>query len=133
MRCPSCNADNPTAATACQSCGRALSASATEAARPPRKRRRKDTRQVIDSPRSLEYERQVKGIFYLCLASMIPFLGLVLGPLGAARGWRLINRARLDPAFTAERPAYAAVLLGSFTGVTNWLGAGLMDLGLLMH
>src|SRR5262245_23522897 len=133
MRCPSCNADNPTAATACQSCGSALPASATDLARTPRNRRRKDTREVVASPRSLEYDRQVRDIFYLCLASMIPFLGLVLGPLGAARGWRLLKRARLDPAFTAGRAAYAAVLIGSFTGITNWLGAGLMALGLLLH
>ena len=124
MRCPSCHADNPAAATACQSCG------ATSLAK--RRRRRDAAREFVDSPRSLEYERQVKGIFNLCLVSLVPFLGLVLGPLGALKGWRLLKQARLDPAFTAGRGARAAVFLGSLTGVTNWLGLGLMALGLAL-
>ncbi len=125
MRCTACNTDNPNAATACQSCGAALPPA------PARRRRRNDSRDVADSPRTLEYDREVKGIFNLCLVSLVPFLGLVLGPLGAWRGWRLLRRARLDPAFIAARGAQAAVILGSLTGVTNWLGLGLMVLGLL--
>jgi hypothetical protein len=123
MRCPACDTDNPAAATACQSCGGAL---------PTRRRpRRGDSRDVIDSPRAQEYERRAKGVFNLCLVSLVPFLGLVLGPVGALRGWRLLKQGRSDPAFTVERAAYAAVLLGSLTGVANWLGLGLMALGLI--
>ncbi len=145
MRCSACDTDNPNAATACQACGASLSpgaiatglagsgADVDAAAKSPRRPRRRDAaRDVVDSPRSLEYERQVKGIFNLCLVSLVPFLGLVLGPVGALKGWRLLKQARLDPAFTAERGARAAVLLGSLTGVTNWLGLGLMALGLTL-
>jgi hypothetical protein len=128
MRCSACHADNPVAATACASCGAALAPGANATGRAKR-RRRDAARDFVDSPRSLEYERQVRGIFNLCLVSLVPFLGLVLGPLGALKGWRLLKQARLDPAFTYERGARVAIFLGSLTGVTNWLGLGIMALG----
>jgi hypothetical protein len=119
MRCPSCNADNPPTATACSACQAKLT---------PRRKRRADAAE--DSPKTEEYNRQVRDIFHVCLLSMVPFLGLALGPLGAARAWRFLHQARTDPAFQAERAAKVAVVFGLFTGVTNWLGLALILLGL---
>src|SRR5262245_1072334 len=121
MRCPACNTHNPPTATACSSCKGPLT---------PRRARRKDPTESV-SPQTEEYNRRARGIFGLCLVSMVPFLGLVLGPVGALRAWRLIKQAKADPAFQAERAAYASVLLGAITGVSNWLGLGLILAGLL--
>jgi hypothetical protein len=95
-------------------------------------RRRNEPRNEADSPRTEAYNLQVKRIFHLCLVSMIPFLGLVLGPIGAWRGWKLLQQARPDPAFTAERATHVVILFGALTAITNWLGVGLMILGLMM-
>ena len=134
MRCPACNTDNPPGAAACQSCRGSLAGFGSgSGSGSGRRRRRNDSLAEADSPQSLEYNRQVKGIFKLCLVSMVPFLGLVLGPLGAARAWLLLRRARSDPAFTAEKAAQVAVLLGTLTGVTQWLGLALITLGVFLQ
>lgn len=125
MRCPACHTENPVDAPTCRSCQASLVGAA-------RRARKRNAAAETESPQTLEYNRQVKGIFHLCLVSLVPFLGLVLGPLGASRAWRLLQQARSDPAFTAERAALAAVLLGTLTGVTNWLGLGVMLLGLFL-
>ncbi|MFO0846471.1 MAG: hypothetical protein U0797_29560 [Gemmataceae bacterium] len=121
MRCPSCQADNPPTATACSGC---------QAPMTPRRRRRSEAAE--DSPKTEEYNRQVRNIFRVCLLSMVPLLGLVLGPLSAARAWRFLHQARTDPAFQAEHAAKVVVAFGLLTGVTNWLGLALILLGLYL-
>jgi hypothetical protein len=121
MRCPSCNADNPPTATACSGCQAKLT---------PRRRRRSEAAE--DSPKAEEYNRRIRDIFHVCLASMVPFLGLVLGPLGAARAWRFLREAGADPAFQAGRAARVAIVFGLITGVSNWLGLALILLGLAL-
>jgi hypothetical protein len=123
MLCPACKNDNPDSATTCQSCQAPLSRAKNKP------RRRNPSQGEIDSPRTISYNQQVKGIFKLCLVSAVPLVGLILGPISALRAWRLLQLARTDPAFTAERAALVTMYLGSITGVTNWLGLALMMLG----
>lgn len=124
MRCPACQTDNPTSLTVCQSCQAALPS--------PRKRSKRPVATEADSPRTDEYNRQVKRIFKLCLISMVPFLGLVLGPVGLIQSWRLLTRGRSDPAFEAERAAQILLMLGTITSISNWLGLGLILLGVFL-
>jgi hypothetical protein len=119
MRCPSCQADNPPTATTCSGCQGQLT---------PRRRRRSEA--AVSSPKAEEYNRQVRDIFRVCLASMVPFVGLVLGPIGAARAWWFLRQSRADPAFQAARAARVAIAFGLLTAVTNWLGLALILLGL---
>lgn len=122
MHCATCNLD--TDAATCPTCGATL--------KPRRPRRRGAAQADDDSPQAREYNRQVQAIFRVSLLSIIPFAGLILGPLGALRGWRLYRRAKGDPAFTADRAAVVAILLGTLSGLTNWLGLALMAVGLLL-
>jgi hypothetical protein len=123
MLCPTCQTDNPPTATSCSSCQAALT--------PRRPRRRNGEANEHDSPRTEEYNRQIRGIFHVCLVSMIPFLGLLLGPIGAIRAWLLLRQARDDPAFEARRATYVTILFGVITGVSNWLGLTFIVAGLL--
>jgi hypothetical protein len=67
--------------------------------------------------------------YLLAVAGLVPGLALLLGPAAVLLGLRARRRGRNDPAFTAEGPARAAVLLGSLEAVTNWAGLALMILG----
>lgn len=124
MRCASCQTENPETATQCSSCQAALS-------RQPAKARRRKAEKNGDplTARGEAYNRQVLAIWRVSLWSAVPFFGLVLGPIGASRAWKLLREARQDPEFQAERAAQVAFRLGAITGVSNWLGLGLMLLG----
>jgi hypothetical protein len=73
----------------------------------------------------------VERAYALCLLGLLPFLGLVLGPLSAFLASRVHRKARDVPGFTAHIPARATVILGTLTGITNWVGLALMAIGLL--
>src|SRR3712207_4997919 len=98
MRCPACNTYNPPTATTCAGCQAALTEN------PRKARRRSETPQdVADNPQVRVYDEQVRKLFRLWSWSLVPVVGMVIGPLSAVLSWRLIRRARTDPAFTALR------------------------------
>jgi hypothetical protein len=83
------------------------------------------------SPFAEGCNRAAQRAYTLCLFGLIPFLGLVLGPLSAFLASRTRRKARNEPGFTEHIPARVTVILGTVTGVTNWAGLALMVSGLL--
>jgi hypothetical protein len=68
--------------------------------------------------------------FRLSQISLIPGVGLILGPLSAVLGSVARFRGRRDPAYKLDAPAKAAIVLGSLVTITNWLGLVLLLQGL---
>jgi hypothetical protein len=64
------------------------------------------------------------------LLAMVPFVGLVLGPASALVGMRLGRRAWAVEGFNGQGPLRVAVGLGLAVTLTQWLGLGLILLGL---
>jgi hypothetical protein len=123
MRCPGCGADNPVKVKRCAACGERLSR------RPPRR--------VIPDETDSPFARRGEGPGGTALAayrygiySLVPFAGLVLGPVAvvlAVIAWR---QGQADPA--AKRPGHvmAALFLGTVTLLANGIGLALMAVGL---
>ena len=121
MQCPSCSTENVEEASRCEKCGGALS-----------RRRRRDPTEEADSPFSRYIDpvnRPAVRAYRLAVLSMVPGLGLLLGPAAVVLGAVARRRGRAEPDFTAKGPATAAVLLGAATALTNWAGLALMVLG----
>lgn len=122
MQCPACNAENGEEATRCGGCGVTLS-----------RRRRRNGGDDTDTPFSRHIDpanRPAVRAYRVAVLSMVPGLGLLLGPAAVVLGAVARRRGRADPDFTARGPAAAAVLFGAMTAVTNWAGLALMVLGL---
>lgn len=120
MQCQHCGADNPNEASQCSACGRKIS------------RRRKDPRDS-SNPLGLTAHPDNPAALtaYRCsLWGLIPFVGLVLGPMALGLGifawWR--NRTHPNPQQAGR--AVAAMIIGGATLLTNWSGLVLMWLGL---
>ena len=129
MRCPACNAENGEDASRCGSCGGALG-------RKNRKSRVRAAPEEWVTPfagRPEGLNRPALLAYRLCIAGLMPGLGLVLGPAALVLGGLARRRGLADPGFTAEGPARAAVWLGAAITLTNWLGLALMILGLRGH
>jgi hypothetical protein len=138
MRCPVCHTENDSSHNGCSNCKAALLSQGAAEERPTPAARRKSRRRSdpnADAPFSPYAEglnREASNVYRLCLLGMIPFVGLVLGPLSVWRAKRLERKGKEDPEFTAHLPVRAAVVIGALAGATQWLGLGLMILGLLL-
>jgi hypothetical protein len=122
MRCPTCNAENDKETGRCSGCGTILA----------RKPKRRATEVEAPSPFAWPVEPAnwpCTRAYWVACAGLIPGLGLVLGPAAIVLG--LLGRAyaRSQPECTAVEQATAAVLFGSLSALTNWLGLALMVLG----
>jgi hypothetical protein len=142
MRCPTCDCENDASARTCARCKGPLPVDAATVlpapapgegeAKPRRSRRRRSDPQFDTpfSPCAEGYNRDMQRAYALCLLGLVPFLGLVLGPLAAILASRIRRKAKDDPSFTAHGAAQAALVLGTLSGITNWLGLALMAIGL---
>jgi hypothetical protein len=141
MHCPVCHTENAGEAKSCSKCGNGLQAAAPER-RPARggDKRRPNRRRSLpeenDSPFSSRAEgtnRDALQAYRLSIYSLIPGVGLFLGPVAAVWARRAWQRGLLDPSFTAHHPARAALVLGTAVTLTQWLGLALMIWGLWQH
>jgi hypothetical protein len=124
MRCPSCQTENIPTAVTCIKCGQALTR---------RSRSRRTAIDELDNPFCGPFRPAnlpALRAYWMALWSMIPVLGLVLGPLALLLGLRARRRCLPDPEFTAKGPLLASLVLGSAVTVTNWLGVTFVILGL---
>jgi uncharacterized membrane protein len=113
MRCPSCNVDNPDQARQCGSCG----------ARLPRKRRNSGVAREAAINPWIHSSNRVALLAYRCsLLSMIPLLGLVLGPAAIVLGLLGRRRERQQPSERGAGQAVAAMVLGGATLLTQAAG-----------
>src|SRR5262249_55485707 len=120
MRCKACNAENEETAKRCAACGKRLGK--------PRRR------PVVESTTPFSPEAEARGrlalrAYRLSLFGLIPFVGLVLGPLAALLGTIAHQRGKSEPAFKGQAPALAAIVLGLLVALTNWVGVALMVVG----
>jgi hypothetical protein len=124
MRCPSCDTEIPEGAVGCPACGKAPR-------RPRRPRRGKLSEECEESPGPEAARRNAaaRQAYLVCVLGLVPGLGLLLGPLGAALGAAARSRGRGVPGFTAGPSANAAVLLGAIITATQWAGVTLMAFG----
>jgi hypothetical protein len=123
MRCPACNADNADNAERCAACGEKLS-------RRPRRRGLATERDAPLSPETEARERAALRAYRFSLFGLIPFVGLVLGPIALVLGGLARHRGKGDPSFRERGFATAAMVLGGLVTVTNWVGVALIILGL---
>jgi hypothetical protein len=113
MQCPSCKAENEVGARQCVGCG----------ARLPRKRRDSSVAsEAAINPWIQSSNRWATTAYRCSLLAMIPFFGLLLGPLAVVLG--LLGRCneRQQPSERGAGHAMAAIVLGSATLITNWAG-----------
>jgi hypothetical protein len=121
MRCPACGVENSAGVPRCTACGAEL----------PRRNRRSLASESMPSQSTwLDTRNPTALAAYRCsLFGLIPFLGLILGPLALVLGILAWRRAKADPALQSG-VALAAVVLGALILVTNWVGLVLMIIGL---
>jgi hypothetical protein len=128
MRCPACQAENDPSASKC-ACGAALAS--------PRRssgaRRRRNSPEEADAPFSVSAQgpnRRSVHAYRVCLVALVPFVGLLLGPVAFVLGLIAYRRDRADPGFGALAHVRAAILGGAAVTLLQWLGLALMLLGL---
>ena len=120
--CPACGVENERNAPRCTACGILIG-----------RRRRRGVASESDtpfSPAATEHNRPALRAYHLAIASVVPGVGLFAGPIALVLGVIARRRGKRDPNFTATGPVMAAVVLGSLTAVTNWVGFVFMYLGL---
>lgn len=61
---------------------------------------------------------------------MVPFLGLLLGPLAVLLGGSALRRGRGNPEFRGTALCVAAMVIGGLSALTQWAGLWLMLRGL---
>jgi hypothetical protein len=139
MNCPACDAPNPPGAARCQECGAALAPTPHRAPEeaPPRPRLRRpapdedDEDDEVDDPLAtvIPYRNgRALAAYYLGVFSLIPCLGLILGPLALIFGILGKRYVTQHPTAKGTGHAIAGIVLGSLTMLLNWGGlvAGLI-------
>ncbi len=115
MNCPACHAENSSQAVVCSACGGSLHN--RPARRTASRRRNNDAAEAaaVDSNNPAAWRA-----YRVSLWSIVPGLGLLLGPAAAALGYRAMRDAGDD--FSAGNRAKAALLFGIGSTVTQWMG-----------
>src|SRR4051794_34753531 len=119
MQCPSCGAENPAEAKRCAACGE----------RTNRKPRRRDPIDDADSPfggRPGERPPTALRAYRYGVYALIPFVGLVLGPVAIVLALLAWREGRRDPAARSSGYVVIALLLGSVALLCNGIGVALM-------
>src|SRR4051812_7687515 len=96
MRCPACQAENDDKAGRCTACGAALPV------KPRRRASGGERESLIPIPPDDPLHRSVLFAYRCTLWGLIPFVGLLLGPLGLLLSLRIRRRAWADPGFKAQ-------------------------------
>jgi hypothetical protein len=118
MRCTGCNEENDESNKRCARCG----------ARLARSSRRRDLPPFHNSWTSSGLDDRA---FRLAVWGLIPLAGLVLGPVAIIMGITALWRARSQAQERFTPAALTALVLGGAVMLANWLGVGLMVLGLM--
>lgn len=129
MDCPSCRSENASEAVNCSACGRSMRSNETAAntnkpARRPSARRR--NAEASEAAVQDSNNPQAWRAFRIALWSVVPVLGLLLGPAAVVLAWRAVRSAGDD--LSASNRAKAAIGFGVGSTLTQWLGAVLIYL-----
>jgi hypothetical protein len=116
MKCPSCQAENPDDAAECASCKGPLK-------RRPR-RRRAEADEPPPTPEGEAFFRRARWVYFWALWSMVPLVGVVLGPLSALLAWWVGRERR--PEWPGGPTLAVSLCLGLLSGVTQVVGVWLI-------
>ena len=131
MQCPTCNAENETGARQCGTCGARLprpdpplsSTSGGEGRLRGRRRRDNNVASAAAiNPWIQSSNRLATAAYHCSLWAIIPFVGLILGPLAVVLGLLGRRSERQQPTEGGAALANAAMVLGGATLATNWAG-----------
>ena len=125
MNCPACQAENNTKAVTCATCGHSLRDDGERPGRRSGSRRRNGEAAeaaVTDSNNPAAWRA-----YRVSLWSVIPGLGLLLGPVATLLGCRAVRAAGDD--LSASNRAKAAIVFGAGSTLTQWLGVTLIYFG----
>ena len=113
MQCPSCKAENAAGERQCRTCGGRL----------PRKRRDSSVANEAAINPWIHSSNRLALMAYRCsLLALIPFFGLVFGPLAVVLGLLGRRSERRQPSERGAGQAMAAIVLGVATLLTQWAG-----------
>jgi hypothetical protein len=118
MRCPTCEAPLADDARECSRCGTGINA---------RARRAYETQK--DRPFDpLADARNPLGViaFRCAVVALVPFVGLLAGPLAVLLGLVSWIRGKEHRLKGNVGPTHGALVLGTLTTLTNWLGLLMM-------
>ncbi len=128
MDCPACHTENRVEAVTCSACGSPLRADPA----PPRSSERRSGTRRRGNPDEGETagndtDPAAWRAYRLSLWSLIPGVGLLLGPVAVVLGCRAAHNLASDIA--SRNRAKAAVLFGALIALTQWIGLALMIRG----
>lgn len=115
MRCPACGADNPADTKKCASCGERIN----------RRPRRQELFDQSDSPfvrRPDSRNRTALLAYRYAVFSLIPFLGLLLGPIAMIIAFIAWRQEDVDPENRQTRHSLVAFFLGLATFCASAVG-----------
>jgi hypothetical protein len=75
------------------------------------------------------HEPEAARAYRWSIYSMIPLVGLLLGPLAMVLGLKTLRTGRKNPAFSGRPLCWAAVIIGLAVTLTQWGGLALMIRG----
>jgi hypothetical protein len=133
MNCPACHADNADQSSTCSACGSSLHPKDTPSGSAPSgqvgRRSGSRRRPGADEPAAANDTDNPAAwrAYRVALWSLIPFVGLLLGPLAVVLGCRAVRTVGDDA--SARNRARASILFGSCVALTQWLGLALMVWG----
>ncbi|MBY0228864.1 MAG: hypothetical protein K2W96_06280 [Gemmataceae bacterium] len=117
MNCASCQASNPDNAAACAACGEPM---------PRRKpRRRPEAEEVPLTPEQEAFFRDARQAYWWALLSLLPPLGVVLGPMALA--WATLSRRRAGaPDWVGMATLKLAQAIAALSFLTQAAGSALI-------
>jgi hypothetical protein len=133
MNCPACHAENAAESVTCSACGKPLrpSSASSHTVPPDRPSRRSGSRRrgAADEGEGAGSDTDPAAwrAYRVSLWSLVPGLGLLLGPAAVMLGYRAARNVTTDAA--SRNRAKAAVLFGALVTLTQWLGLALMVRG----
>ena len=100
----------------------------------PRRRRAPDVRRRDDGVSSLIPYNNGMALagYYLGVFSLIPALGVILGPLGIIFGIAGLRRVNRNPEVKGTGHAVTAIVLGAIGALYNWAFVAFIVIGIVM-
>jgi hypothetical protein len=124
MNCPACQAVNNSEATTCTTCGLTLRDNGDRPTRRSSSRRRNG--EAAEAAVTDTNNPAAWRAYRVSLWSIVPGLGLLLGPVATLLGCRAVRDAGDD--LSASNRAKAAIVFGAGSTLTQWLGITLIYL-----
>jgi hypothetical protein len=125
MNCPACQAENAAESSTCSACGSSLRPNESPSRQPARRSGSRRRNGAEEAAAANESDNAAAWRAYrVALWSLIPFVGLLLGPLAVILGCVAVRSVGDDA--SARNRAKAAILFGACVTGTQWLGLALM-------